>query len=83
MNCSMFTGNGEIGRRLEKKGTYRKKKYNLLGNSTPWWQTQNGYKKGGEDGIIGARAPVNGGWKVRPWLCRRGRLEGRWWFGFG
>ena len=39
-------------------------------------ETQGGYEEGGVDGSIGARAPVNRGWKGRPWLCRRGRLKG-------
>ena len=44
---------------------------------------QGGYEKGGVDGNIGARAPANRGWEGRPWLCRRRRLKGRWWFGSG
>ena len=43
----MFTGNGNgISGWLDTKGTYcKKKKYNPLGNGTPWWRTKVDMRK--------------------------------------
>ena len=78
----MFTGNRKkTSRRLEKKATDvpQEEKDTPLRNTTPWWRTKvDIYEKGSVDGNISAQAPVNRGWEGRPWLCRRGRLKGRW-----
>ena len=78
VRCSLATETGSVEGWTRTRIAKKKKS---TGEKITVVAIQGGYEQGGEDGSIDARAPVNRGWEGRPWLCRRGRLKGRWGFG--